>query len=180
MGWHLTKKGDRYAAIEALTQAVEKVFGDTNGGVARGLSLRVDHGSQFLSAGFTNQARYWGIGLSKGFVREPETNGVIERFHRTFKEQIIHGQYYHGIHCLQVSVKAFIEKYNTEWLLEKLNYHSPAEAKQLYAEGTNILRPTKTISPALAEREEEHGYFVLANANLSEELNSVKLEMNGL
>jgi len=26
LGWHVTKKGDRFAAIEALTQAVENVF----------------------------------------------------------------------------------------------------------------------------------------------------------
>ena len=96
LGWHLTKHGNRFAAIEAMTQAIENVFGKATSMIARGLKLRVDHGSQFLSEGFVNQTRYWGIGISKGFVREPETNGVIERFHRTYKEQVVHGRYHHS------------------------------------------------------------------------------------
>ncbi len=32
------------------------------------------------------QIRYWGIVPSMGYVREQETNGVVERFNRTFKE----------------------------------------------------------------------------------------------
>ena len=47
--------------------------------VARGLALRMDHGSQYLSDHFLNQLRYWGIHPSFAFVEEPETNGVVER-----------------------------------------------------------------------------------------------------
>jgi putative transposase len=161
LGWHTTKKGDRFAAIEALTQSIENVFKDTQKGVARGIKLRIDHGSQFLSEGFVNQAHYWGIGISKGFVREPETNGVIERFHRTFKEQIVHGRQYHSIEDFRREVSAFILKYNEHWRLEKLGYASPSEARRQYLEGVNVLRSVK-ISTALAEQGKEHGYFVLA------------------
>lgn len=151
LGWHVTKKGDRFAAIEALTQSIENVFKYTSQGSARGLKLRIDHGSQFLSEGFIKQAHYWGIGISKGFVREPETNGVIERFHRTFKEQIVHGRQYHSVEDFRREVSAFILKYNEHWILEKLNYHSPSEARKLYLEGINVLKPPK-ISTGLAER----------------------------
>jgi putative transposase len=141
LGWNISKKGDRFAAIEALTQSIEKVFGETTSGIARGLALRVDHGSQFLSEGFVNQTRYWGIGLSKGFVREPETNGVIERFHRTFKEQIVHGRRYHNIGDFRVATMDFIKQYNSSWIMEKLDYHSPEEARCLYyKEGRNVLK----------------------------------------
>lgn len=161
LGWHVAKKGNRFAAIESLTQAIENVFESTCQGQARGLKLRIDHGSQFLSDGFVNQAHYWGINISKGFVREPETNGVIERFHRTFKEQIIHGRQYHNLEDLRRAVSIFIAKYNEYWLLEKLNYCSPLEARRLYVEGKNILKTPK-ISTELAERGKEHGYFILA------------------
>ena len=163
LGWHVTKKGDRFAAIEALTRTVENVFEKACQGVARGLKLLVDHGSQFLSEGFINQAHYWGIGISKGFVREPETNGVIERFHRTFKEQIVHGRQYHSAEDFRKEVSAFILKYNSDWLLEKLDYHSPLEARKMYREGRNVLKPPKIISAGSPERGKEHGYFVLAN-----------------
>ena len=46
----------------------------------RGLSLRMDHGSQYLSDHFLNQVRYWGIRPSFGLLKEPETNGVVERW----------------------------------------------------------------------------------------------------
>lgn len=150
LGWHLTKQGDRFSAIEAMTQAVENIFGEAKGMVAQGVRLRVDHGSQFLSEGFVNQARYWGIVISKGFVREPETNGVIERFHRTFKEQVVHGRHYHSLWDLRRAVEVFIRNYNERWLLEKLDYHSPWEARKLYMQGKNVLR--KRIESAQAGR----------------------------
>ena len=151
LGWHTTKKGNRFAAIEALTQSVEYVYGDVTRDICRGLNLRVDHGSQFLADGFINQAHYWGIGISKGFVREPETNGVIERFYRTFKEQIVHGRQYHNIEDFRRAVANFILIYNEHWLLEKLNYHSPSEARKLYSGGNNVLKSKEPILSALAE-----------------------------
>ena len=42
--------------------------------------MRMDHGSQYLSDHFLNQIRYWGMRPSYGFVEEPETNGVAERW----------------------------------------------------------------------------------------------------
>jgi putative transposase len=89
----------------------------------------MDHGSQFKSDGFLHQLRYWGFSPSFGFVKEPETNGVIERFHRTLKEQVIHGRVYRDIEELRRSVAGFISTYNDEWLLEKLGYLSPHQAR---------------------------------------------------
>ena len=43
------------------------------------------------------QIRFWGVAPSFAFVAEPETNGVIERFFRTFKEQVVHGRIYQTI-----------------------------------------------------------------------------------
>ena len=152
LGWHVSKRGDRYAAIEALTQATENVFGSTPQGIARGVQLRIDHGSQFKSEGFIRQAKYWGISISKGFVKEPETNGVIERFHRTFKEQIVHGRQYHSVEDFRRAVSGFIEAYNENWLLEKLGFNSPKEARRQYEEGNNVLR-SKISTSSLSERE---------------------------
>jgi putative transposase len=63
--------------------------------VARGLSLRMDHGTQYLSDHFLKQVRFWGIEPSFAFVCEPETNGVAERFNRTLKEQAVFGKLGH-------------------------------------------------------------------------------------
>lgn len=146
VGWHVTKKGDRFAALEPITMGIEKVFGGTGPDVARGLRLRIDHGSQYKSDDFINQVRYWGVAPSMGFVREPETNGVVERFNRTFKEQVIHGHVYQGVEDLRLRVEAFIRDYNEEWQLEKLDYKSPLEARREWEENERRIN-NSTLSP---------------------------------
>ena len=74
-----------------------RLYASTSAGAARGLALRMDHGSQYLSDHFTNQIKFWGIQPSYAFVEQPQTNGVAERFNRTLKEQIIHGRIYRNI-----------------------------------------------------------------------------------
>ena len=92
----------------------------------------MDHGSQYLSDHFINQIRYWGIRPSFGFVEEPETNGVAERWNRTLKEQAIHGRIFRNLEEVRVAVAKFVEIYNTTWRLEKLGYKTPMEAREEY------------------------------------------------
>ena len=86
VGWHACKVGSRFAALEPIAQGLQRIYGSVDADVARGLALRMDHGSQYLSDHFLNQIRYWGVRPSFGFVEEPETNGVVERWNRTLKE----------------------------------------------------------------------------------------------
>jgi putative transposase len=130
MGWHVAKRGDRYAAMEALRQAVRNGCEVLAKGVARGITLRPDHGSVFTSNVYRNEARYWGFGFCYSLVGEPETNGVEERFHRTMKEQCIHGRIFKNIEEVRETIREFVEKYNNDWLLEKLGYRSPKEARK--------------------------------------------------
>ena len=78
--------------------------------MARGLALRMDHGSQYLSDHFRNQVRYWGIHPSFGLLEEPETNGVVERWNRTLKEQAIYGRVFHNLADVRAAVAAFVER----------------------------------------------------------------------
>ena len=79
LGWHVAKRGDRCAAVQAVGMAVRNAFGHVSPSAARGVALRHDHGSAFLAEHFHNQIRFWGMTPSYAFVGEPETNGVIER-----------------------------------------------------------------------------------------------------
>ena len=97
VGWHVCKRGDRFAALQPISMGLARLYDSTSAGAARGLALRMDHGSQYLSDHFTNQIKFWGIQPSYAFVAEPQTNGVAERFNRTLKEQIIHGRIYRNI-----------------------------------------------------------------------------------
>lgn len=132
VGWHVCKIGSRFAALEAVSMGLTKVFGSTKAGVARGLSLRIDHGSQFLADHYLNQVRFWGISPSFAFVEQPQTNGVAERFNRTLKEQAIHGRVFRNIEEVRQAVNTFIPRYNAEWLVEKLCFVSPNQARVNY------------------------------------------------
>ena len=132
MGWHVCKVGSRFAALEPIAQGLQRIYGSLEADVARGLALRMDHGSQYLSDHFLNQIRYWGIRPSFGFVEEPETNGVAERWNRTLKEQAIYGRIFRNLEEVRVAVAEFVELYNTTWRLEKLGYKTPMEAREEY------------------------------------------------
>ena len=93
------------------------------------MALRHDHGSAFLAEHFHNQIRFWGMTPSYAFVGEPETNGVIERFFRTLKEQIVHGRIYQTIDEVRDAVRDFVARYNTEWLIEKNGLRSPSDTR---------------------------------------------------
>jgi len=135
VGWHVCKVGSRFAALESISQGLERIYGSVEADVARGLSLRMDHGSQYLSDHFQKQIRYWGITPSFGFVEEPETNGVAERFNRTLKEQAIHGRVFRTLEEVRVAVGQFVEDYNAHWRPEKLGFRTPVEARREHVLG---------------------------------------------
>lgn len=129
-GIHAAKVGDRFAALEPISQGLLDEFGSVLADAGRGLSLRMDHGSQYTSDDFRDQIRFWGIAPSYAFVAEPQTNGVAERFNRTMKEQAIHGRIFKNLEQVRAAAIAFKDRYNRDWRLEKLRFKSPLEARQ--------------------------------------------------
>jgi len=132
VGWHVCKHGTRFNALEAVKMGVEKHFGSVLGDAARGLLLRLDHGSQYLSDHFREQLRYWGITPSWAFVEQPQTNGVAERFNRTLKEQAIYGRVFRNVEEVRAAVQAFVKLYNEQWLIEKNGFTSPNQARRQF------------------------------------------------
>ena len=70
-----------------------------------------------------------GITISPSYVGEPECNGVIERFMRTLKEQCLYLQRFQTLEEARRIIAAFIARYNHEWLIERLDYWTPAQAR---------------------------------------------------
>ena len=89
IGLHAAKRGTRFEALEPIRQGIRERFGGIGEGVARGLRLRHDHGSNDLADDFQQEVAFFGIESSPSFVREPEGNGVAERFIRTLKENLL-------------------------------------------------------------------------------------------
>ena len=89
VGIHASRSANRFEALEPVRQGVHRCFGTIAPGVARGLKLRHDHGSNYMSGDFQDEIECLGIEASPSFVREPEGNGVAERFIRTLKENLL-------------------------------------------------------------------------------------------
>src|SRR5829696_5504912 len=130
LGWHVAEKADRFAAAQALDLAVHNARGAVRADAARGLLLRHDHGSAFMSDHVQNQIAVLGMTPSFAFVRQPETNGVAERFIRTLKEQVVWGRIFRNAEEVRAAVRAFVARYNEPWLLEKNADRSPAQTRR--------------------------------------------------
>ena len=136
VGVYVCKRGNRYNAIQPILEGVKSVFGSVEKGVAKGLMLRLDHGSANCSEYFRKEVSRLGVTLSYSYVQEPQTNGVVERFNRTLKEQVIYGRIFRNLDELRHAVLEFRGRYNRSWRLMKLGYKSPLEARQRYHEQT--------------------------------------------
>ncbi|RMH35613.1 MAG: IS3 family transposase [Nitrospirae bacterium] len=129
VGWHVAKLGDRWAALEPVRQGVRHAYGMFAQDVARGLWLRCDWGPQYVATAWINEVQWLRITSSLSYVGEPECNGVAERFMRTLKEQCLYLHQFQSLAEVREIIAVFIQRYNTEWLIERLGHRTPAQAR---------------------------------------------------
>jgi len=129
VGIHASRSADRFQALEPVKQAVRQCHGGFAKGIAAGLRLRHDHGSQYVSHDFQAEIRFLGIDSSPAFVREPEGNGCAERFIRTLKENLLWVRYFTTLEELRLALQAFKELYNQTWIIERHGYQTPAQVR---------------------------------------------------
>jgi putative transposase len=130
VGVHAARRGTRFEALEPLRQGVRRHFGATGKDVARGLAVRHDQGSQYMSDTFQTEMRFPGIQSSPAFVRAPEGNGRAERFIRTLKENLLWIRTFDTVEELRLALLVFRDIYNATWLIQRLNYQTPAKVRQ--------------------------------------------------
>jgi putative transposase len=130
VGWHVAKKGDRWAALEPIRQGVKAHMDGYAPKIALGLGLRHDWGPQYTAHQFQGELRWLGIRSTPSFVGEPECNGVAERFMRTLKEECLYLHDFESLEEARTVIGEFIERYNRGWLIERHGYKTPAEVRQ--------------------------------------------------
>lgn len=89
LGIYASLSATRYKALKPIRQAVRHSFGAFGKGAARGLKIRHDHGSQYISRHFQEEVAFIGAERSPAFVRAPKGNGCVERFIHTLKENLL-------------------------------------------------------------------------------------------
>jgi putative transposase len=149
-GIHASRRADRFQALEPIRQGARERFGAFAKGVARGLELRHDHGSQYVSHHFRSEIRFLGIESSPAFVREPEgpvssaditpwdraePDGCAERFIRVLKGLEPHSgsrlwvRRFATIEERRLALQAFKQTYNRTWIIERHGYRTPAQVR---------------------------------------------------
>ncbi len=105
--------------IEQLERAIEK-YGKPAG-------IRTDNGPEFTSKRFQlwlhNNEIEW-IKIPKG---RPDQNAIIERFNRSYREDVLDANVFKSIDDLQQLTDKWVMYYNTEWPHQSLNYKTPNE-----------------------------------------------------
>jgi putative transposase len=130
VGIHADARATRFQALEPLRQGVRQHFGGFARAIARGLAVRHDHGSQYMSDHFQKELAFLGIESSPAFVRSPEGNGCAERFIRTLKENLLWVRTFKTVEELRQALLEFRQTYNTTWLIERHGFLSPAEYRR--------------------------------------------------
>lgn len=129
IGIHVSNRATRYEAIEPVRKAVEYVYGKSEEQIAMGVSLRHDCGSAYLSGYFQDEVSFLGLESSPSFIRQPEGNGVVERFFKTLKEQLLWIQSFDSIKALRDAVEKFVQTYNSCWMVAKHGYRTPSQIR---------------------------------------------------
>lgn len=130
VGWHVAKRGDRWAALEPIRQGVQRTHGRYAGKIALGLGLRMDWGPQYTANQFLGELAWLGIRPSPSYVGEPECNGIMERWIRTLKEECLYLHDFETLAQARELIGEFIERYNREWLIERHGHRTPADVRR--------------------------------------------------
>ena len=130
VGIHAAPRATRFEALEPIRQGVREYFGGFAQNIARGLSVRHDHGSQYMSGAFQKELEFLGAESSPAFVRSPEGNGCAERFIRTLKENLLWARSFDTIEELRQALLAFRQTYNATWLIERHGFITPTAFRE--------------------------------------------------
>ncbi len=116
--------------------------------------LLSDNGPCYISGELAEHLKDNGLSHTRGRPYHPQTQGKIERWHRSMKNQILLNNYY--LPCeLQEHLQRFVSYYNHERYHESLNNLTPADV--FYGRGEEILEQRDMIKRStLAMRKQIH------------------------
>lgn len=129
VGYRFSLRGRAQEAVDALGMAMANRFAQEPS-LPGELEIIHDNGSIFLAKRFMAETKFFGI--QQRFIppREPENNGMIERFFRTIKEECVWQQNFEDFSQAEKAIVEWIKFYNAERIHSALGYKSPMEFRQ--------------------------------------------------
>lgn len=116
----LRKNMEEYDVEITIQKALEK-FPDAKPRIIS------DNGSQFISRDFSSFIKQAGLQHIKTSIAYPQSNGKIERFHRSISEEHIRKSSYINLEDARKQISEYIEYYNTQRLHSSLFYLTPED-----------------------------------------------------
>jgi putative transposase len=149
LAWKLCDGMTATDVSDTLSLALES-SGLESAKVAHRPRLLSDNGPSYVSAELRDWLDDRGMGHTRGAPYHPMTQGKIERWHRSLKNQVLLENYYLP-GDLKARIGAFVEYYNTERYHESLNNLTPEDVYT--ARGQTVLNRRRRIKQkTLAER----------------------------
>jgi transposase InsO family protein len=113
-----------------MAEDVERSVGNARAiaGLPKGKGPKVlsDHGACYIAAELKEYLETVGMKLIHGRVNHPQTQGKIERYHRSLKN-VINLDHYYCPEELNEAIKSFVNYYNNERYHESLENVTPAD-----------------------------------------------------
>lgn len=133
-GWSLGRSLEQHLTLEALNMALAK---------ATPFIFHSDQGVQYASFAHTSLLLEAGVKISMSDKARPTQNGIVERFMRTVKEELVDYADYRDFDDAFDQLKHWLEvEYMTERVHSSLNYQTPAEFEAAVLAGLNPLLST--------------------------------------
>lgn len=123
VNWDI-KSSMKEADVELIIQKAREKYPDA---LPRIIS---DNGPQFIAKDFKEYIRLSGMTHVRTSPYYPQSNGKIERFHKTIKGDHVRENHFDNLEQLTESVGSYIEHYNHERLHSAIGYVTPHQKLQ--------------------------------------------------
>lgn len=126
LGLVVSRSQEARVVLASVDQALEAAFGAPSG-VPEGVELRTDYGSQYTGGDCRALLGRWGVEQTFSPVGRPTGNAVVERLHRTLKEEVIWLQDWEDAAEVERAVRAWVQTYNEARPHQALGWKTPSE-----------------------------------------------------
>ena len=98
----------------------------------------MDNGPEFVSAQLAGWAEQHGIDLEFTQPGKPTQNSYVERFNRTFREEVLKFYVFSRLNEVRTIVDAWVQEYNEQRPHESLGNFTPEEFALKHAGGSSL------------------------------------------
>ena len=130
VGIHAARPGTRFEALEPLRQGLREHFAGYAAGIASGLSLRHDHGSQYLSDHFQGELSFLGIRSSPARSwRRPRATAAPSASSARSRSSCLWVETFETSSSYDSRPRSKTA-YNQAWLVERHGHGTPAQQRR--------------------------------------------------